>query len=61
MSEVLLTGLDILNSHQNHSKNKLVSESAKTQVHGGCLLRVMGPWYMKSNNQTISQQVSEQV
>ena len=29
MSEVLLTGLDILNSCQNHSKNK-VSESAKT-------------------------------
>ena len=50
MSEVLLTGLDILNSHQNHSKHKLFSESAKTQVHGGCLLRVMGPWYMKSNN-----------
>ena len=42
MSEVLLTGLDILNSRQNHSKNKLVNESAKTQVHGGCLLRVMG-------------------
>ena len=42
MSEVLLTGLDILNSRQNHSKNKLVSENAETQVHGSCLLRVMG-------------------
>ena len=30
MSEVLLTGLDILNSHQNHSNNKVVSENAKT-------------------------------
>ena len=44
MSEVLLTGLDVLNSCQNHSKNKLVSENAETQVHGSCLLRVMGSW-----------------
>ena len=40
MSEVLLTGLEIiiLNSRQNHSKNKLVSENAETQVHASCLL-----------------------
>ena len=44
MFEVLLTGLDVPNSCQNHSKNKLVSEIADTQVHGSWLLRVMGSW-----------------
>ena len=43
---VLLTGLwnlkNILNSRQNPSKNKLVSENAVKRVHGSCLLRVMG-------------------
>ena len=33
---------DILNSRQNRSKNKLVSENAATRVHGNCSLQVMG-------------------
>ena len=33
---------DIVNSRQNHSKNKLVHENAVTRVHGGCSLQVMG-------------------
>ena len=36
---------DILNSRQNRSKNKLVSENAATRVHGNCSLRVMGSWH----------------
>ena len=36
---------DILNSCQNRSKNKLVSENAATRVHGNCSLRVMGSWH----------------
>ena len=32
---------DILNSHQNRSKNKLVGENGVTRVHGNCSLRVM--------------------
>ena len=46
---VLITCLwnlkDILNSCQNRSKNKLVSENAATRAHGNCLLRVMGSWH----------------
>ena len=45
---VLVTGWwdlkDILNSRQNRSKNKLVSENTVTRAHGHCLLRVMGSW-----------------
>ena len=36
---------DILNSRQNRSKNKLVSENAATRVHGNCALRFMGSWH----------------
>ena len=35
----------ILNSLQNCSKNKLVSENAATRVHGNCSLPVMGSWH----------------
>ena len=35
---------DILNSRQNRSKNKLVSENTVTRAHGNCSLRVMGSW-----------------
>ena len=45
---VLVIGLwdlkDILNSRQNRSKNKLVSENTVTRAHGNCSLRVMGTW-----------------
>ena len=45
---VLMNGLwdlkDILNSRQNRSKNKLVSENAVTRAQGNCSLRVMGSW-----------------
>ena len=48
---VLMTGLwdlkDILNSPQNRSKNKLVSENAMTQAHGNCSLRVMWSYGVK--------------
>ena len=37
---------DILNSHQNSSKNKLVSEDAVTRVHGSCSPRVMGSYWI---------------
>ena len=36
---------DILNSCQNRSKNKLVSENAAARVHGNCSLRFMGSWH----------------
>ena len=36
---------DILNSHQNRSKNKLVIENAATRVHGNCSLPIMGSWH----------------
>ena len=43
---VLMTGLwdlkNILNSPQNRSKNKLVSENVMKRAHGNCSLRVMG-------------------
>ena len=34
---------DIVNSRQNSSKNKLVSEDAVTRVHGSCSLRLWAP------------------
>ena len=36
---------DILNSRQNRSKNKLVSENTATRVHGNCSLQVMCSWH----------------
>ena len=32
---------DILNSHQNRSKNKLVGENGVTRVQGNCSLQVI--------------------
>ena len=40
----LVCGLDILNSRQNRSKNKLVRGNAVTRVHGSCSLQVMSSW-----------------
>ena len=44
-TKLLLNGLqhskDLLNSHQDRSKNNLVSDNAVTRVHGICSLRVM--------------------
>ena len=43
---VLMSGLwdlkDIVNSRQNRSKNKLVSENSVTRAHENCSLRVPG-------------------
>ena len=48
---VLMTGLwdlkDLLNSRQNRSKNKVVSENAMTRAHGNCSPRVMGSYGVK--------------
>lgn len=43
---------DVLNLRQNRSKNELVSANAMAQVHGSCLLWVIGSCLQLSQEQS---------